>query len=103
MKEQSPIALHCEIVSMHLDVAPETFPVSFSDLQNTNALWHAACFVLQVVLKSQTVEKLIQSDKNETVSSTVPEFASQLAFHGYFVLPLDLIFFESLGPFPIDQ
>ena len=38
MKEQSPIALHCEIVSMHLDIAPETFPVSFSDLQKTNAL-----------------------------------------------------------------
>ena len=96
MKEQSPIALHCEIVSMHLDIAPETFPVSFSDLQKTNALWHAACFVLQVVLKSQTVEKIIQTDKIGTVSSTVP-------FNGYFVLPTDLIFFESLGPFPIDQ
>ena len=40
---------------------------------------------------------------HETVFSTVPEFASQLAFNGYFVLPIDLIFFESLGPFPIDQ
>ena len=32
------MALHCEIVSIQLDIVPDTFPVSFSDLQKTNAL-----------------------------------------------------------------
>ena len=61
------MALHCEIVSIQLDIVPDTFPVSFSDLQKTNALWHAACFVLQVVLKSKTVEKIIQTDKIDDI------------------------------------
>ena len=69
IKEQSPIALHCVIVSIQLDIVPETFRVSFSDLQKTNALWHAVCFVLQVVLKSKTVEKIIQTDKNDGIDT----------------------------------